>query len=151
MARNNVVAPAAPVRPMDAERAGAGVTLTTRVSSADTGAAFVLLDVTVPPYWDGCAPHWHAHTTEVIYIVSGTLACTVGDTTTTASDGTAVLIPPGAVHTIWNPTAVPASYLAWFSPGGVTRHRHGPAARRLGVTLSATDDVLLAGAMAPSN
>ena len=133
-----------------------GVTLITRMSSADTAAAFVLLDVTVPSYWDGCVPHWHAHTTEVIYVLNGTLACTLDDTTTTASEGTALLIPPGVVHTIWNPTATPVTYVAWFSPGGDAPYDdrvalphaaepvRGQGVRHRGATLSATDDVVLA-------
>ncbi len=125
-----------------------GVTLTPRVSSADTAAAFTLLHVSMSPYWDGSSPHRHAHTTEVIYVLNGTLACTLDDTTTTASDGAALLIPPGVVHTIWNPTAACATYLAWFSPGGgFERHPAEsppvPGMEQLGATLSGTDDVLL--------
>ena len=101
-----------------------GVMVTTRISSAETAGGFVLLDITMPPYWDGCAAHWHALTMEVIYVLKGTLACTLDDTTTTASSGTAMLIPPGVVHTIWNPTAAPTAYLAWFAPAGVARHDH---------------------------
>ena len=152
------ITPASLDRLADIERVttACGVTLATQVSSADTAAAFVLLHVTVPPYWDECAPHCHAHTTELIYVLNGTLACTLGDTTMTASDGSTTLIRPGVVHTIWNPTAAPISYLAWFSPGGVARYDHHLAVRhaaervrvpgvpRWGTTLSATDDVLLA-------
>ena len=155
MARHNVIAPAGPVRSADTARADAvvAVTLTATLRSADTAPAFVLLDVTVPPYWDRCAPHWHANTTEVIYILNGTLAFTLDDTTTTASNGTTVLIPPGAVHTIWNPAAAPATYLAWFSSAGgewsadcsSIQSVAGPAQPQA-LTLSATDDVLLAGA-----
>ena len=154
MTRHNVIAPPGPERSADTGRDGAmdGATPTIRVSSAGTAAAFVLLEITVPPYWDGCVRHRHAHTTEVLYMVNGTLACALDDITATASDATAVLIPPGAVHTIWNPTAAPATYLALFSPGDVVSYedhavgRHATeAAPRHDVTLSATADVLLAG------
>ncbi len=133
-----------------------GVRLRTRLGSTDTAAAFVLLDVTLPPYWDACALHWHAHTMEMMYVLNGTLACTLGDTTTTAAAGTAILIPPGIVHTIWNPTAMPAVYLAWVAPGDGGRNgdgdatraasapRHPPTPPCLRATLSATRDVLLA-------
>jgi quercetin dioxygenase-like cupin family protein len=124
------------------------VTLRTRLSSTDTAAAFVLLDVTLPSSWDACAPHSHAHTTEMIYVLNGTLACTWGDMTTTAGHGTAILLPPGTVHTIWNPTPTPAIYLAWFTPSGAAwastyAPDGGPASRTMLATLSATDDVLL--------
>ncbi len=114
-----------------------GVTLRMRVRSAAPQAACVLLDVTLPPFWDGCALHWHARTTEVIYVLNGTLAYTLNDTTTTASDGTALLILSGVVHTIWNPTAMPATYFAWFAPA------HSPAPWPMLATLSATNEVLL--------
>ncbi len=97
------------------------VTLNIRVSSADTAGAFTLIEVTMPPYWDGCAPHWHPHTTETICVLNGLLVYTLDDITTTASHGTSILIPPGIVHTIWNPTAMPTTYLVWFSPGGCER------------------------------
>ncbi len=48
-----------------------GVTLPTRLGSTDTAAAFVLLDVTLPPYWDACVLHRHAHTTEIMYVLNG--------------------------------------------------------------------------------
>ena len=105
-----------------------GMTLTTRVSSAETAGHVALIETTLPPYWDGAAPHAHAHTTEVIYVVSGTLACILDDTTTTASHGTSILIPPRAVHTVWNPAAAPATYLTWRSPGSVERYCEACAA-----------------------
>ncbi len=80
------------------------------------GCGMGAVHVTVPPYWDRCPLHRHAHTTELIYVVHGTLACTLDDITTTASTGTALLILPGVIHTIWNPTATPATYLAWCAP-----------------------------------
>ena len=146
------------VRAADSEPAPmvGGVTLTIHVSTADTAAAFVLLEATLPLYWDECVPHWHAYTTEVICVLTGTLAYTRDDTTTTASDGNILLIPPGVVHTIWNPTATPATYLAWFAPSGVERRgealvvraasapAHLSAPRPMLATLSATDDVLFA-------
>jgi quercetin dioxygenase-like cupin family protein len=131
------------------------VTLRTRVSNADTAAACVLLDVTLPPFWDGCALHWHARTTEVMYVLNGTLAYTLDDITTTASDGTVLLILPGVVHTIWNPTATPTTYLAWFAPGSAERPggastiraasapAHLPTPCPMLATLSAADEVLL--------
>ncbi len=129
-----------------------GVTWCTLVGSADTAGACVLLHVTLPAYWDACAPHWHAHTTEMMYVLHGTLACTLGDMTTTAAHGTAILLPPGTVHTIWNPTATPTTYLAWFTPKGepggaafasTYAPEPGPASRTMLRALSATDDVLL--------
>ncbi len=118
MATNTEITPSTLVRSADMERATTkeGVTMFTLVSSADTAGAFVLLDIIVPPFWDGCPPHRHAHTMEVIYVVHGTLACTLDDITTTASPGTALLLGPGVVHTIWNPTATPARYVASFTP-----------------------------------
>ncbi len=129
-----------------------GGAVCTLVRSADTAGAVVLLQVTLLAYWDACAPHWHVHTTELLYVVHGTLAWSLDDTTTTASRGTMLLIPPGGVHTIWNPTATSATYLAWCTPGGARggvacaatyAPDPGPTAQTILAALSATDDVLL--------
>jgi quercetin dioxygenase-like cupin family protein len=158
MATRTTITPTTLVRSINEEHTltVGGVTLTIPMGNADTAVLCVLLRVTVPPYWDACVAHRHAHTTEVICVVNGTLACTLDDTTTTASGGTAMLISPGVVHTIWNPTATPATYLVWFSPSGGERYGEAfasraasepaqpPAPRFMPATLSATSDVLLA-------
>jgi mannose-6-phosphate isomerase-like protein (cupin superfamily) len=99
-----------------------GATASVNVSSTDTNGAALVLDYYVPPHDSGPPAHWHAHTTEWWWVLSGTLAITVGEETITAIPGTSVYIPPRTVHTFWNPTGAPAAFLALMSPGGMERY-----------------------------
>ncbi len=94
-----------------------GTTITYRVSTEATGGAWALLEYIMPPHFAGPALHRHGHTTELFYIVDGTAAFTLGDETITATPGTSVHIPPGVVHTFFNPTAAPVTFLLWIAPG----------------------------------
>ena len=95
-----------------------GATVTSIATSTQTGGAWSLVKYTAPPHYAGPPLHWHKHTMEAFYILEGTLAFTLDERTITASAGAFILVPPGIAHTLFNPTAAPASYLAWFSPGG---------------------------------
>ncbi|MFL5804518.1 MAG: cupin domain-containing protein [Roseiflexaceae bacterium] len=44
-------------------------------------------------------------------------AITLGEETITATPGASVYIPPGVVHTFFNPTAEPVKFLVWLTPG----------------------------------
>jgi mannose-6-phosphate isomerase-like protein (cupin superfamily) len=96
---------------------GLGVTITYRVSNAATGGAWALLEYNAPPHFAGPAPHWHAHTTELFYVLDGTLAFAIGEETITAPPGTSIHVPPGVVHTFFNPTAARVTFLEWLTPG----------------------------------
>ena len=89
-----------------------------KAASADTALGWTLVEIAVPPYWAGIPWHQHADVTEVLYVLQGILACTLGDITTTASPGSVILIPPQTNHTIWNPTATSTSYLTLSAASG---------------------------------
>lgn len=78
---------------------------------------FALVQLTLPPYHAGTAPHLHPAFTEGCYVLEGTLAVTIGDQTITLAPGTAVRIPAGVLHSAWNPTAMPTMLLLIYSPG----------------------------------
>ena len=99
-----------------------GMTITTKVASADTKGAFAMTEYTAPPHFDGYAPHRHSHAMEVCYVVRGTLACTLGDATITASAGTSLLVPPGVLHIFWNPTPMPVTFLLCCCLDGTEQH-----------------------------
>jgi mannose-6-phosphate isomerase-like protein (cupin superfamily) len=96
---------------------GLGITITYRVPNEATGGAGALLEYIAPPHFAGPALHWHAYTTELFYILEGTLALTLGEETITATPGASAYIPPGVVHTFFNPTAEPVKFLIWITPG----------------------------------
>ena len=99
-----------------------GMTITAKVTSADTRDAFAMIEYTAPSKFDVYAPHRHRHVMEVCYVVRGTLACTIGDATITASAGTSLLVPPGVLHIFWNPTPMPVTYLLCCCPDGTEQH-----------------------------
>jgi mannose-6-phosphate isomerase-like protein (cupin superfamily) len=99
-----------------------GVTITYKVTSADTHGAFALIEYIAPPHFHGPALHEHARTTQMFYVLDGTLAFTLGEKTIMAARGTSILVPPRVIHTFWNPTAAPVTFLMLFSPGGLERY-----------------------------
>ena len=96
---------------------GLGVSIIYRVSNEATGGAWALLEYVAPPHFGGPPPHWHAHTAELFYILEGTVAFMLGEETIMAAPGTSVHVPPGLVHTFFNPTADPVRFLVWLTPG----------------------------------
>jgi mannose-6-phosphate isomerase-like protein (cupin superfamily) len=86
-------------------------------SGAETGRAFSLVEYILPPYSAGVALHSHGDYLEGCYMLEGLLALTCGDETLMLAPGEVQLISPGAGHTCWNPTPVPARLLLIFAPG----------------------------------
>lgn len=90
---------------------------TVLATGAETGGAYAVVAVTLPPYAAGPEPHRHPRHVEGCYVVQGTLALTSDGYTTTLTSGASALIPPGVAHTFWNPTAATTTVLAVFRPG----------------------------------
>lgn len=85
------------------------------ISGSETGGAFALDVLTLPPYGAGPDAHIHAHA-EGHYVISGTLAATLGERTVIVRAGSAVYVEPGVPHTCWNPGASPVVVLLIQSP-----------------------------------
>jgi mannose-6-phosphate isomerase-like protein (cupin superfamily) len=100
----------------------AGMTITLRTMSQESDSACAVFESTVTPYFTGHQPHVHRLTTEVFYIIQGSLAFTLGDETVIARQGSVVHVAPGVVHRFWNPTAAPATFLVFQSPGGFAEY-----------------------------
>jgi mannose-6-phosphate isomerase-like protein (cupin superfamily) len=101
---------------------GLGNSITYKVANDATGGAWALLEYIAPPHFAGPPPHWHAHTAELFYILEGTAAIRLGEETITAAPGASIHIPPGIVHTFFNPTADPVRFLIWLTPGGFAEY-----------------------------
>ncbi len=54
------------------------------------------------PLGASTTPHYHVHTEEIYYILSGTGRMRIGDETADVGPGDAIAIPPGAEHEITN-------------------------------------------------
>jgi mannose-6-phosphate isomerase-like protein (cupin superfamily) len=95
-----------------------GVAVRHLVAGAHSNYAATLTELRLEPHYQGPAPHWHARTVKVCYVLEGTIAFTLGEHTLTATQGAPLLVRPRAAHTFWNPTAAPARLLIWASPAG---------------------------------
>jgi len=100
----------------------AGLSVTLKVASTDSHGGCAVLEMTVPPFFKGCKPHFHQQTTEVLYVICGALAFTLGEETVIARQGSVIHIMPGVVHRLWNPTVEPATYLTVCLPGGIEQY-----------------------------
>jgi len=99
-----------------------GVSVTLKVTGAETAGAFAIFESTVPPHFAGPPAHVHPHASETFYIVSGVLAFTLAEETVMMRQGGVVMVPPGLLHKFWNPTATPAIYLTYLSPAGFEQY-----------------------------
>lgn len=96
----------------------AGVTVTMKVTGAETGGACTIFESSIPPHFVGYEPYGHGHATATYYVTSGMLAFTIGKETVMVRSGSFVMVPPGEIHKFWNPTATPATCLTYLCPAG---------------------------------
>ncbi len=62
------------------------------------------------------APHWHARTEEVYFIISGQAQAFIGGQQHELGPGDALCIPTGCIHYLENTTSEPVDYLAISCP-----------------------------------
>jgi mannose-6-phosphate isomerase-like protein (cupin superfamily) len=62
------------------------------------------------------AAHYHPHTEEIYYILSGSGLMQIGDQKQPVGPGDAIAIPPGAVHTILNSGSQTLRFLCCCAP-----------------------------------
>jgi len=74
--------------------------------------------IVIAPGADGPPAHAHQGEDDAFYILSGELSFEVAGEALTASPGTFVLVPPGAVHTFANRTGEPVEMLNVHAPAG---------------------------------
>ena len=94
-----------------------GDQITVKLESEDTGGAYSLVEETSPPE-GGPPPHIHHNVDETLYVLAGEVEFMAGDQTIPASDGAAVYVPKGTLHTFKNVGTSPSSVMAILSPGG---------------------------------
>lgn len=99
-----------------------GGVVTFKTESDETRGAWSLLELTVPPHFNGPPPHWHKVTQEAFYVLEGTLTFQVGDRTFEASPGGYIFVPTGIIHTYSNDEYKPAKFLGFVSPGGFEKY-----------------------------
>lgn len=97
------------------------ITITFKVTWADTMNTYAFIEYVAPPYSPGTGTHWHANASECLYVVEGMLAFALGEQTIMASAGAMIMVPPTLVHGFWNPASAPVTVLSMFVAHGPER------------------------------
>ena len=101
---------------------GMGVTMTFKTDGAQSAGQWLVMEYTAQPLFSGPPLHWHKITTEIFYVLEGTLTLTAGDETIQAGPGGYAYVPPGTVHGFSNETGATAKYLLVASPAGLENY-----------------------------
>ena len=99
-----------------------GVTMSFKTTGAQSDGQWLVLEYTAPPHFAGPPPHWHKVTTEIFYVLEGTLTLRTGEETIQAGPGGYAFVPPGVVHAFSNQSDAPARYLLVASPAGLENY-----------------------------
>lgn len=97
---------------------GPGSLMTFLITGKETGGAFFLSEISVPP-GGGPPPHIHHREDESFHLLEGTLMIRVGDDTLTASPGDFVYLPRGVAHSFKNTGDLTAKALVLNTPAGL--------------------------------
>jgi len=93
-----------------------------KVSGAETGGAFSVVEHPLEPGVLGAPPHTHANEDETSFVVEGEIGVLIGGEEFRAGAGSYVLKPRGVPHAFWNPGRKPARVLEIISPAGFERY-----------------------------
>jgi quercetin dioxygenase-like cupin family protein len=94
-----------------------GDLITLKLTSEDTGGAFLMIEETSPP-GGGPPPHVHRDEDEALYVLEGEVEFLLGEGTKPAGAGSCVYAPRGTLHTFKNVGTSPSRVLAVITPGG---------------------------------
>jgi quercetin dioxygenase-like cupin family protein len=100
---------------------GPGSLMTYLLTGKETGGAFFLAEISVPP-GGGPPPHTHHREDETFYLLEGTLTIRVGENTITASPGDSAFLPRRIVHSFKNTGNGNARALVVISPAGLENY-----------------------------
>jgi mannose-6-phosphate isomerase-like protein (cupin superfamily) len=95
-----------------------GETCCIRVSAAETGGAYSLVEIVSSP-GDSTPMHIHRDEDEHFVILEGTAHIALGDKTFDAAAGTQVFLPRNIPHAWGNASNSPLRFLGVCTPGGV--------------------------------
>ena len=94
-----------------------GERVTFKLTSADTGGRFCMVEVSSPP-GGGPPPHTHLREDELFYVLEGEYEFWVGDRSERLGPGSTVFVPKGTCHTYKNIGWGPGRLLDLHTPGG---------------------------------
>jgi quercetin dioxygenase-like cupin family protein len=91
---------------------------TVKASTEDTGGAFTLIEVLVPPK-SGPPPHAHRREDEAFYVLEGEFEVHIDGQSLIAGPGSWVTLAKGSVHHFKNIGSAPAKMLILATPAGL--------------------------------
>jgi mannose-6-phosphate isomerase-like protein (cupin superfamily) len=97
-----------------------GETIHIKISSADTGGRFTIIEETSMP-GGGPPVHVHSREDEWFYVLEGSFFFDVDGNRTTVFQGGSVFAPRGVPHTFRSVSPAPGRLLVMMQPGGVER------------------------------
>ena len=98
----------------------AGGIYTIKATGKDTGGAYAMIEMLVPPQ-SGSPLHLHTREAESFYILEGTLSFWLADQKRTGGVGCLVIAPPGLSHAFKNEGDMPARALPLITPAGLEK------------------------------
>lgn len=101
----------------DGETYWTGFPNTIRIPGEETGGAFTVIELRVPPGFSG-PPHIHHNEHQTDHVVEGELVFTVGEETIVADAGTIVHCPRDVPHSFRNESESDALVYDWLHPAG---------------------------------
>ena len=84
--------------------------------SSQTGGAVSFIRSTLAQGADGARPHHHKTTTEIFYVLDGSLDILAGDQVITIGKGDLATVPPGMMHAFAAPASDTAEMLIIVAP-----------------------------------
>jgi mannose-6-phosphate isomerase-like protein (cupin superfamily) len=93
-----------------------------KADEEQTGAAYRLMESTVPPRGAGAPLHYHGRAEEGFYVLDGELSMRIGEQLLRVQAGSFVLVPRGVLHAFDNAADAPARYLVIWSPAEAGRY-----------------------------
>jgi quercetin dioxygenase-like cupin family protein len=123
---------------------GPGELMTFLITSAESGGAVFMSEVSVAP-GGGTSPHIHHHEDEAFRLLEGTLTIQVGGDTITASAGDFAFLPRGIAHSFKNAGDCDAKALVLITPAGLEgffTEVFEPATDRSAVPPAATKEMM---------
>ena len=93
---------------------------TVKASGEETGEAFALIEVMVPPQ-SGPPPHLHHREDEAFYVLEGEFEVHIDEQRLTAGPGSWIQMAKGSLHHFKNVGSRPAKMLILATPAGLDR------------------------------
>ena len=93
-----------------------------KVGADDAIGSVTVIDFELAAESAGPPPHLHERITDSFWVLEGTLTVLMDGEEQEAPAGSHVVIPPGNVHSVSNPSAEPVRFLNISTPGGLERY-----------------------------